>query len=116
MAKDNRTKITFEYKGKNYTLVYSVDALKKMEKHYGIKFAKLDEQIISAPEELFVGAFIANHDDVPRKTRIEIYKALSNLSDDSASALTEVLGEMLAEAVEGVKPQGNVAWKVSRNA
>lgn len=113
---DNRTKITFEYEGKTYNLVYSANALKKMEKTYGIKFAKLDEQILTATEDLFVGTFIENHNEVPRNKRIEIYEELCSNVDGGDETIMDVLTEMLNEAIEEMKPKGNVAWKVERKA
>lgn len=116
MSKDNRTKICFEYDGKPYTLVYSADSLKKMEKQYGVKFAKLDDQVLTATEDLFSGAFIENHSDVSRSKRSEIYTALTEKVEGGKEGLGEVLGEMLGEAIESMKPKGNVAWRVERKA
>lgn len=118
MAKnnDNRTKITFEYEGKQYILVYSAAALKKMEKTYGVKFAKLDDQILTATEDLFAGAFIENHNEVLRTKRAEIYKALCGKVDGGEETIGEVLIEMLNETFEDMAPKGNVAWKVERKA
>lgn len=116
MSKDNRTTIDFEYEGKEYKLVFSADSLKKMEKNYGIKFAKLDDQILTATEDLFSGAFLENHSDVSRSKRTEIYKALTATVEDGEEGLGEILGEMLSEAIEDMKPKGNVVWKVTRKA
>ena len=113
---DNRTKICFDYEGKAYELVYSADALRKMEKNYGIKFAKLDEQVLTATEDLFVGAFIANHSNVPMAKRMEIFHALCGTVEGGNDGIFEVLSEMLNEAIEDMKPKGNVSWKVMRKA
>lgn len=115
MNNDNRTKITFEYEGKAYTLAYSADALRKMERSYGIKFAKLDDQILTATEDLFMGAFLTYHSDVSRKKREEIYSALCRTGEDEET-IGAVLMEMLNEAIDEMKPKGNVAWKVERKA
>lgn len=116
MKSDNRTKITFEYDGKPYTLMYSADALKKMEKHYGIKFAKLDDQILTATEDLFAGAFIENHSEVSRAKRMEIYSALCANVEGGSEKIGDVLMDMVNEAILDMQPKGNVAWKVERKA
>ena len=117
MAKnDNRTKIIFEYEGREYTLMFSAAALKKMERNYGVKFAKLDELVVTGAEDLFIGAFIENHNEVPRKKRVEIFESLKETVDGGEASISEVLIEMLTEAIEELKPKGNVAWKVSRRA
>lgn len=113
---DNRTKIKFTYEGRDFTLVFSADALKKMERKYGVKFAKLDDQILTAGEELFCGAFIENHNEVPRAKREEIYKALCDTMEGGSESVNDVLIEMVNEAIEEIKPKGNVVWKVERKA
>lgn len=113
--KDNRTKITFEYGGKSYTLCYTADALKRMERN-GFKFGKIDESILTYAEELFNGAFIANHSEVPARKRSEIYAALAGNVEGGEETIGEILLEMVNEAVEEMKPKGNVSWKVERKA
>lgn len=116
MKNDNRTKISFEYDGKPYTLFYSASALKKMEKSYGVKFAKLDDQALTAAEDLFSGAFIENHNEVSRAKRDEIFSALSATAEGGKESISEILIEMITEAMEEMKPKGNVVWKVDRKA
>lgn len=117
MAKnDNRTKIVFDYEGKEYTLVFSAASLKKMERNYGVKFAQLDEYVITGAEDLFVGAFIENHNEVPRAKREEIFRVLKANAEDGEATIGEALISMLTEAIEELKPKGNVAWKVSKKA
>lgn len=111
-ANDNRTKITFEFEGKPYTLVFSADSLKKMERNYGVKFAKLDDNILSAAEDLFIGAFIENHNETPLKKRRAIYAAMCG--ETGEDTLSDVLLEMMQEAFREISPQGNVTWKVER--
>lgn len=116
MVKDNRTKIVFEYEGVEYTLVFSADSLLKMEKTYGIKFAKMEDRVLSIGEDLFIGAFIAEHPNVSIKKRKEIYRSLCETADGTSDSLNETLMEMLNEAIESIKPKGNVTWKVERSA
>ena len=107
--KDHKTTISFEYDGKEYTLEYTASALKQMERQ-GFKFAKLDEIVLTAPLELFIGAFNANHKNTPRKLREEIYEQLCE-TEEGGEALTEVIGSMLSEAIEELNShRGNIKW------
>lgn len=109
--KNEKTRIKFQYEGQDYVLEFTADSIKQMERN-GFKFGKIDESILTAPEELFCGSFIANHRAVPRKRRLEIYKELAG-EDESGSALSEVLGDMLSEAIEELNShQGKVAWSI----
>ena len=112
--KDTKTKIKFPYNGNNYTLEFTASSLKQMERQ-GFKFGKMDEIILTAPVELFCGAFIANHRSTPRKLREEIFDQLCSSSKEGGEELTEVLGNMLSEAIEELNShQGNVEWSVVR--
>lgn len=109
--KDHKTKITFPYNDVEYTLEFTAASLKQMERN-GFKFGKMDEIILTAPVELFCGAFIANHRSTPRKLREEIFEQLAD-TEENGEALTEVLGNMLAEAIEELNShQGNVKWSI----
>jgi len=116
MKNDNRTKITFDYDGKPYTLVYSADSLKKMERVYKINFREAKDRIFTFGEDLFIGAFIENHDDVSEEKRTEIYSALCSKVDGGKESLAEVLSMMVKEAIDDMQPKGNVSWKVERKA
>lgn len=112
---DHKAKgIAFEYEGKEYNLGFTADSLKQMERG-GFKFAKMDESILTAPEELFYGAFIAHHKEVPRKKREEIFRALTNTEegDDQKQTIAEALGILLSQAIEELNTkQGNVPWRM----
>ena len=109
--KDTKTRITFEYEGTPYTLEFTASSLKKMEQS-GFKFGKIDEIILTAPEELFCGAFLANHPFVPKRKRIEIYNELT-AEDENGNSLNDMIGDMLAEAINEMNThQGNVKWTV----
>lgn len=124
MQNSSKTKIEFNYNGTDYVLEYTAASLKKMEKN-GVKFAKLDEMLFSAPEILFEGAFYANHPQVDKRLVREIYRSLKRTADDEevlynddgeeVDGLKDVLGQMLEEAVrEWTNRSGNSSWKVTR--
>lgn len=110
--KDTRINITFEYEGKNYELYYTASTLKQLERS-GFDFSHIESKTFTAPEELFIGAFQAKHKNTPRKTRLEIYEALCGETDDG-DALTEILFNMVSEAMEEINThKGNVKWSVN---
>lgn len=110
--KDTKTKITIpDFEGHKYVLEFTASSLKKMEKQ-GFKFGKMDEIALTAVEELFYGAFLANHQYTPLSTRKRIFEALKDESGNG-DKLSEVLSNMLAEAIEELNShQGNVEWSV----
>ncbi len=109
--KDTKTRIRFNYDETTYTLEFTAASIKKMEQQ-GFKFGKMDEIALTAPEELFCGAFIANHPNVSKARRKEMYQLLSGTSENGEQ-LNETIGEMLSEAIEELNThQGNVAWSV----
>ena len=114
MGKIQKTKIEFEYEGVDYTLEYTAASLKKMEEG-GFDFAHLDRKVLTAAEELFYGAFLANHKNTPRKVCETIYKEFSESAEDGGASLTDVLGQMLNEALEELTShKGNIKWKVAK--
>lgn len=107
------TTLKFEYKGKEYSLWFTIDALKKLEKN-GFSFADIDSRILTAPETLFAAAFDAKHPETPYKTRSEIYREFSEESETGDISLAEILIQMLNECVENMKPRGNIRWKMEK--
>lgn len=109
----SKTTIEFEYNGKEYTLEYTAETLKRLEKT-GFSFGNLADHLLTAPEDIFYGAFEANHKDTPRKLRQKIWNELSASSGDEdgeGEQLNEVLYEMINEASKSLRPEGNVKWK-----
>ena len=113
MSENAKTKIKFEHEGIEYCLEYTADSLKKMEKS-GFSFTKIEDNALTAPEELFYGAFIANHVTTPLRKKKEIYKAL--VAECDGETLTDALGEMISEAIEELtnKKSGNVKWRIEK--
>lgn len=104
--------IIFEIDGTEYNLGFTADSLKQMERN-GFKFGKMDDSILTAPLELFCGAFIAKHRNVPRKRREEIYAMLTENDEEGKQNLAEALGVLLGETIEEMNThQGNVSWRV----
>ena len=112
--------ITFTADGKDYKLEVTAFTLKRMEKA-GVNFAQLGDKLL-AVETLWKGLFIAHHNTVPDRKRMEIYNALSQTEDgeeveydengDPVDALMTAVSEEYEEAIKSLKRgQGNVSWK-----
>ena len=112
--------ITFTADGKDYKLEVTAATLKRMERA-GVNFATMDSKL-TAPEILWKGMFIAHHDNVPDKTRMEIYHALSRAMDgeeieydedgEPIDALMSAVGEEYKSALDSLKRgAGNLTWK-----
>lgn len=113
MKKNEKTRIKFNYEGVDYTLEFTADSLKKMQAK-GFNFVDSEAQALTVPEDLFSGAFIANHNNVPEKRRQEIYHDLAEDNEDG-EALLEILAEMVAEAMDEITyHSGNTKWEVVR--
>lgn len=107
-----RTTLDFEYKDKEYSLCYTVDSLKRLEKN-GFSFATLDERLLTGAEDLFCAAFNAKHPEVPRRVREEIYHEMQTAAEDGTT-IADVLLDMLNETIEDMKPRGNIGWKITK--
>lgn len=111
------TKITFEASdGKAYKLELNANTLKRMERN-GFDFSNIGARILTAAEEIFVAAFEMHHPAVRRDQRVELYKALcdyGNGDGETPPDLADTLFTMVKEAIDNIKPAGNVSWKVEK--
>ena len=110
MKDKDRKSIAISYDGVDYTLMYTVASIRKMERD-GFDFTNMDKNIVNVGFDLFSGAFIAKHNYVPEKLRDEIYLSLKPINENGQNLL-EVLADMLKDELEFIvnKPQGNVNW------
>lgn len=114
MGKIAKTKIEFEYEGVDYTLEFTAASLKEMEER-GFDFAHMDTKALTAAEDLFCGAFIANHRTTPRSVREKIYHEFAESAEDEDINIADVLGKMLTEALEELtQHKGNIKWKIAK--
>lgn len=106
--------IKFEYKNKEYTLEYTRESVKQMERE-GFK----GEDIINKPmltlPKLFAGAFKAHHKfDTKQKIIDEMFELFTK-----KQALVEKLAEMYSEPMETLMDDDNIdegnaiAWDTS---
>lgn len=122
-----KTKIEFEYEGRLITLEYTADSLRKMQER-GFDVRQADAKILTLAEDLFCGAFIANHDDIKLSKRREIFKELcgepenpeADASDDDEETglkgrIEGVVVQMFKEACEELAShRGNLKWRIAR--
>lgn len=87
--------LTFEHKGKTYTLEYTRESIKQMERE-GFIASNIATKPMTTLPQLFVGAFKANHRfDVKQKQIEEMFGLFKN-----KSALVEKLAEMYSDPME----------------
>lgn len=110
MKTKDRKMIKFSVDGSDYTLMYTVASVRKMERD-GFDFTDVERNVVNAPYDLFAGAFIAKHNYVPREERDRLYERLVN-ENESGQNLIASLSEMLSDELDFIvnKPQGNVTW------
>ena len=103
--------LTFEYKGKEYTLEYTRESVKQMEREGFVASDIVNKPMLTLPK-LFAGAFKAHHKfDTKQKTIDEIFELFKN-----KQALIEKLAEMYATPMETLMDddsidEGNaIAW------
>ena len=100
--------INFEYLGKKYCLEYTPDTIKQMEAA-GFNINEIGEKPATRIEQLWAGAFLANH----RKASNTVIKELYGKMKDR-EALLRKLTEMYNNTLEYLLPdeddEGNVEW------
>lgn len=104
-----RTTLDFEYDGKEYSLAYTIEVVKRLDRSGLLAEIVEGKRPVTMTEDLFKAAFEANHSTVSNRIRENIFLELKESSDDGS--LLEVLLEMINEAREAITPKGNVAWR-----
>ena len=104
--------INFTYNGKDYTLEYTRESVKQMEREGFVANDIITKPMLTLPK-LFAGAFKAHHRfDTKQKQIDEIFELFK-----SKQALVEKLAEMYAEPMETLLDdvdEGNaIAWETT---
>ena len=107
-----RTTLDFEYGGKDYSLAYTIDVVKRLDRSGLLAEIVNGNRPLTMTEDLFKAAFEANHSTVSNRIRENILMELQESSDDGS--LLEILLEMINEARESIAPKGNVQWRATR--
>lgn len=107
--------LNLAYDGKEYTLEYTRETVKQMERR-GFKINDVLEKPLTSLPELFFGAFRANHPFVKREATDEI---LENMEDVEGliAALCEMYNEPLETLMMGASAdegnEGKAVWAAS---
>ena len=106
--------LNFEYNKKEYTLEYTRESVKQMERE-GFVAGDVVNKPMSTLPKLFAGAFKAHHRfDVKQKDIDEMFDLFRN-----KQALVEKLSEMYAEPMEALLDDDNIdkgnaiAWEAN---
>lgn len=95
--------LNFEHKGKEYTLEFTRDSIKQMERE-GFIATELATKPMNTLPQLFAGAFKAHHKwDVKQKQIDEMFGLFTN-----KNALLEKLAEMYHEPFEALMDDENI--------
>jgi hypothetical protein len=108
-----RTTLDFEYGGKDYSLAYTIEVVKRLDRSGLLAEIANGQRPLTMTEDLFVAAFEANHASVSSNVRRKIFEEFSESSEDGS--LLECLMEMINEVRESMAPKGNVKWRMSRD-
>ncbi len=106
-------KLEFNYQGKDYTLEYTRESVKQMEREGFVANDIIAKPMLTLPK-LFAGAFKAHHKyDVKQKQIDEMFDLFKN-----KDALIEKLAEMYHEPFEALmddsSDEGNaIAWEAN---
>lgn len=106
--------LNFEYNNKEYTLEYTRESVKQMEREGFVANDIVEKPMLTLPK-LFSGAFKAHHKfDTKQKQIDEIFELFAN-----KQALIEKLAEMYAEPMQTLLDNENVdegnaiAWEAN---
>ena len=114
------TKITINYKGKDYELEYTRATAAQIEDQ-GFSLDKLTDKPAKMIPMLFHGAFLRHNRGIKYQLTSEIWDNLFNKNgEDGENGIIPVLAEMYAETVQTLTDnqnidEGNAAvWKVTK--
>lgn len=107
-----RTTLDFEYNGREYSLAYTIDVVKRLDRSGILGEIVSGNRPLTMTEDLFKAAFEANHSDVSNRIRESILLELNDANEDGS--LLECLLEMINEVREAMSPKGNVQWRMNR--
>lgn len=101
--------LSFTYEGKDYTLEFTRESVRNMERAGFVADDLLNKPLLLFPE-LFAYAFWANHRYMRRNEIDKIFAAMPN-RPELLTRLVEMYREPLSELMEDPKDnEGNVTW------
>lgn len=107
-----RTTLDFEYNGREYSLAFTVDVVKRLDRSGLLAAIAEGQRPLTMTEDLFKAAFEANHSMVSNTMRERIFSELEESNEDGS--LLECLLQMINEVQESIKPKGNAKWRMNQ--
>jgi hypothetical protein len=106
------SKITLNYKDKDYELEYTRQSVRMMESQ-GFVLDQISSKPMTMIPMLFSGAFAKNHRGLKRALIDEI---LENVTDKAGliNALIEMYAETLSSLTDETENEGNAIWAVTK--
>lgn len=102
--------LNFEYKGKQFTLEYTRDSVRQMEREGFVTNDVVNKPMLTLPK-LFAGAFKAHHKFGTKPTDIEEMFNLFKNKDALLEKLVEMYNEPFETLLDEPKDEGNaIAW------
>ena len=104
------SKIKINYEAKTYTLEYTREVVKIMEKQ-GFDMEKIESQPLTQITLLFRGAFIQNHREIAIKTVDDILEEIENKEDLLRKLVTMYQETVVTLIGESSKKEKNATWE-----
>lgn len=104
--------LSFNYDGKDYTLEFTRNSVKTMERN-GFVADNIDTMPMTVLPELFAGAFLAHHRFEKRNVIDEIYEGLENkpaLIEKLSEMYNDTISTLLSEPDEGKNVKWTANW------
>ena len=106
------SKISLNYKEKDYTLEYNRQSVRMMESQ-GFVLEQISTKPVTMIPMMFSGAFIKNHKGMKRALIDEIYDEVADKSG-LLNALMEMYAETLSSLTDEKEVEGNAVWVVEK--
>lgn len=100
--------IEFEYEGKHYCLEYTPDTIKTMEAN-GFNINEIGDKPATRIEQLWAGAFLANHRRVSNTVIMALFKKMKD-REKLLRKLMEMYNNSLSYLLPDEDDEGNVDW------
>lgn len=113
MDSKNTNQITFTYNDRNYCLEYTRESIKMMESS-GFNINDVGDKPATRVEQLWAGAFLANHRNTSNNIIKTIYTQMKNkqvLLEKLSEMYNNTLNYLLSGDEDG--ESGNVEWTAS---
>lgn len=104
--------IVFEHKGTQYTLEFTRDSVKQLERA-GFNYEEAGGKPVTSLMTLFKGAFLAHHQRTSQSTIDEIWESLEN-KDGMFDALAELYNEPIEALMKEPDEGKKIAWSVKK--